>query len=123
MPVPFIPKLTFKAGVLLGKGYLPLIWDREKDRVKLTHNFIQANVSSFIKIVQMTPFLYQVVASPKAEHVGNYQGTITLTDLNKFPLSTEYAINLKITPDLDALPPEKPVRTLFQVIINIETKL
>jgi hypothetical protein len=40
--------------------------------------------------------------------VGNYTGTITLTDKNKYPMSTKYKIDIEILPDPSYVAPEKP---------------
>lgn len=79
----------------------------------VTNDFVKANASSFLKIVQMSPKIYEVIASPKAKDVGNYSVTITLTDDHKYPLSTEYKIEIEITPNPDSKPPEKPVRIKY----------
>jgi hypothetical protein len=51
----------------------------------VTNDFEKANASSFLKIVQKSPKIYQVIASPEAKDVGNYTVTITLTDDHKYP--------------------------------------
>lgn len=71
----------------------------------VTNDFVKANVSSFLKIVQMTPKFYQIIASPKAKDVGNYSVTITLTDDHKYSLSTKYKIEIEIIPNPDSKPP------------------
>ena len=89
----------------------------------VTNDFFKANMSSFVEIERISPKVYQVVANPKAKHVGNYTGYITLTDDHKYPLSTKYMIEVEILPSADAKPPVKPVRTILKVIIKIlETK-
>jgi hypothetical protein len=51
----------------------------------VTNDFDKANARSFLKIVQKSPKIYQVIASPEAKDVGNYTVTITLTDDHKYP--------------------------------------
>jgi hypothetical protein len=82
----------------------------------VTNDFVKANVSTFLKIEQMTPKIYQVIASPKAKDVGNYSITITLTDDHKYPLSKKYKVEIEILPNSDSMPPEKPVRIYLNFI-------
>jgi hypothetical protein len=85
----------------------------------LTHDFIKANVSSFLKIERKSPHLYRIVASPREKHVGNYSATITLTDDHKYPLSNIYMLEVEILPSADPKPPVKPVRIDLKIITKI----
>jgi hypothetical protein len=76
-------KVGSKASITM----LPLIKDRENDKVVLKDNFDINGVSEFGKISGTPQGLYYVNLYPKNSNVGNYTIVINLTDNYHIPLS------------------------------------
>lgn len=106
--IPILPPQSYIANVPEDNATLQT-WDNEGNKVKLTHDFKKANLSSFLQISQIDKYLYSIIANPKTKDVGKYNATITLTDNHMYSLSTVYKLILEIKSNSKILPPEAPV--------------
>ena len=65
LPVLYIPKQIYYADIVSKPSTLPMLWDREEDSITVTNNFLKANVSSFLKLTQLSKLEYALTCKAK----------------------------------------------------------